>query len=79
MQRRAGAARRSAGGSQRPRMMKAAEEGSGSRLRGAHQHLIGPPLLGDRSAVRSADIDAGKSDATERGQGWLRPAPGSIL
>ena len=47
---------RSAGGSQRPGMMKAAEKGSGPRVRGAHQDILGRPVLGDRSCVHEHDM-----------------------
>ena len=47
---------RSAGVSQRPGMMKAAEKGSGRRVRGTHQDILGRPMLGDRSCVDEQDM-----------------------
>ena len=37
-------------------MMKAAEKGSGPRVRGAHQDILGRPVLGDRSCVHEQDM-----------------------
>jgi len=36
--------------------MKAAEKGSGPRVRGTHQDILGRPMLGDRSCVDEQDM-----------------------
>jgi hypothetical protein len=75
---------RSAGGSQRPGVMKAAEKGSGPRIRRAHQDILGGPVLGDRSCVHEVRIlfpPAGSQKRTVRhlGISVIASAPAASL
>jgi hypothetical protein len=56
-------------------MMKAAEKNSGPRVRGAHQDILGRPVLGDLSCDHEQDTVSDIAGEGSRGETTLNPPP----